>query len=117
LHSLPKRFTLPRVFNVVGLTRAIVRDQTLRRQTMFYVVLAAVGMLFLGCTVFADFLQHDHPLTFLFYWAACGWLTILSVLMAIFDLLLLRAAARAARKKLEASYLHEVQQAAEEKER
>jgi TRAP-type C4-dicarboxylate transport system permease small subunit len=105
------------VLNVVGLTRAIVRDQTLRRQTMFYVVLAAVGMLFLGCTLFADFLQHDHPLTFLFYWAACGWLTILSVLMAIFDLLLLRAAARAARKKLEASYLHEARKAAEEKER
>lgn len=102
------------MLNVAGLTRAIVRDQTLRRQTMFYVVLAAVAMLFLGSTVFADFLQHDHPLTFLFYWAACGWLTILSVLMAIFDLLLLRASARAARKKLEASFLHEARRVAEE---
>ncbi|HEV7403978.1 MAG TPA: hypothetical protein VGO11_13655 [Chthoniobacteraceae bacterium] len=105
MHPPVGRATLPRVLNVIGLTRAIVRDQTLRRQTMFYVVLAAVGMLFLGCTLFADFLQHDHPLTFLFYWAACGWLTILSVLMAIFDMLLVRAAARAARKKLESSFL------------
>lgn len=104
------------MLNVLGLTRAIVRDQTLRRQTMFYVVLGAVGMLFLGSTLFADFL-HDHPITFMFYWAACGWLTILSVLMAIFDLLLLRASARAARKKLEANFLHEARKVAEEKER
>jgi hypothetical protein len=104
------------VLNVVALTRTIVRSQSLRRQAMFYVVLAAVGMLFLGCTLFADFLQHDHPLTFLFYWAACGWLTILSVLMAIFDLLLLRAAARAARKKLESTFLNEARKVADEKD-
>jgi prolipoprotein diacylglyceryltransferase len=97
------------------LTRAIVRDQTLRRQTMFYVVLAAVGLLFLGSTFFAEFLR-EHPITFLFYWAACGWLTITSVLMATFDLLIVRASARAERRKLEATYLAEAERAAQEED-
>jgi hypothetical protein len=82
----------------------LIRDQAMRRQTMFYVVLMALLMLFGGSTLFADGLRQ-HPFTFVFYWAACGWLTVLSVLMAIFDILLIRAAARAARKRLEASVL------------
>ena len=103
------------MINPFSLARWIARDQTLRRQAMFYVVLADLGLLFLGCTLFADFLQHDHPLTFMFYWAAVAWLTILSVLMAIFDLLLVRAAARASRRKLESDYLAEAKRVADER--
>ena len=89
---------------VLGISKALVRDQTMRRQTMFYVVLMALLMLFCGSTIFADGLRQK-PITFFFYWAACGWLTILSVLMAIFDILIIRAAARAARRRLEARTL------------
>lgn len=89
---------------VVGLSRAMIRDQTLRRQTMFYVVLVALVMLFAGST-FLAIDPREHPLVFLIFWAACGWLTILAVLLAIFDLLMIRAAARAARRELEKTYL------------
>lgn len=87
---------------ILALTKLLIRDQTMRRQTMFYVVLFALLLLFSGSSFLADDLRH-HPITFLFYWAACASLTILSVLLAVFDLLVVRAAARVARKRLEAS--------------
>ena len=83
---------------------------------MFYVVLGAVIMLFLGATFFADFLR-ENPVFFLMYWAACAWLTLLSVLMALFDLLMVRAAARSARKNLEKQFLDRAEQGGEEKPR
>lgn len=101
------------MLNIAALTRTIIRNQTLRRQTMLYVVVAAAGMLFLGFTLFSD-LHREHPLAFIFYWLACAWLTFLSVLMALFDMLMLRAAARAARKELEASFLKETHKGTDE---
>ena len=60
---------------------------------MFYGVLVALIVLFVGYAVLDRWLQ-DHPLAFVVYWAACAWITLLCVLLAIFDLLLVRAQGR-----------------------
>ena len=81
--------------------RGLVRDQHTRRMTMFVVVLVAVVMLFLGSTFIAPVLDpHVRPGWFIFYWLVCAWLTATAVLLAMFDLLLVRAQGRAAKRSL-----------------
>ena len=66
---------------------------------MLGIVIAAVVMLFCGTTIFSAALDwRDHPGRFIFYWLICGWLTITSVLLALYDLLMLRADARTERR-------------------
>ncbi len=84
---------------VVAITRGIVRDQRARRTVLFFVVLGAMGMLFVGSVVIPKFLEL-RPLVFLGWWGACLWLTVLSLLLALFDLLMLRKAARQERREL-----------------
>ena len=61
-------------------------------------VVASV-MLVAGLTVLRPWLNpHEHPGRFIFFWFACAWETLLVLLLALFDLLLIRAQARAARK-------------------
>jgi len=67
---------------------------------MFYTALAAMLMVFTGA-VLIDPTLRSHPLLFLGYWGACAWLTLATALLAVFDLLVVRAAARAARRELE----------------
>ena len=81
--------------------RGLVRDRTMRRKTMFSVVLVALLMLFCGATFLAPVLDpHERAGWFIFYWVVCAWLTVTAVLLAIFDLLLVRAEERAERKGL-----------------
>jgi hypothetical protein len=44
-------------------------------------------------------------LLFLVWWGGCAWITLLAVLLAVFDILLVRAAARRARHLLEQEVL------------
>ncbi|MDB6154312.1 MAG: hypothetical protein JWL90_2765 [Chthoniobacteraceae bacterium] len=67
---------------------------------MFYGMLVALVMLFAGST-FLDGWLREHALLFLGYWAACAWITFSAMLLAFFDLLLVRAAARRERRRLE----------------
>jgi len=79
--------------------RGLVRDQQTRRMTMFIIVIVALVLLFLGSTFLGPVLDPKvHPGWFIFYWAVCAWVTMTAVLLAIFDLLLVRAQARAARR-------------------
>jgi hypothetical protein len=56
-------------------------------------------MLVTGLTVFRPWLHpHEHPWRFVLFWFACAWQTMLAVLLALFDLLSVRAEGRAARK-------------------
>lgn len=71
---------------------------------MFYIALAAMLMVFVGSVLIASSLR-SHPILFLGYWAICAWLTVTSALLAIFDLLVVRAAGRAARRELERSLI------------
>ncbi|MGC3989993.1 MAG: hypothetical protein QM796_10010 [Chthoniobacteraceae bacterium] len=84
---------------VILITKGIVRDQHTRRLVMFIVVLVALLMLFAGATFLYAWLR-SMPVWFIIYWAICGWFTMLSVLMAIFDLLVVRAQARRSRREL-----------------
>jgi hypothetical protein len=66
---------------------------------MFYSILTALVLLFAGVTLLEKTLRA-HPVAFLLYWAACAWITMLAVLLAVFDLLVVRAAARRERRRL-----------------
>ena len=83
-------------------TRGLLRDQTMRRKTMFWTVIAALVMLFCGATFLAPVLDpKTRPGWFLFYWLTCAWVTVTAVLLAIFDLLLGRVQAREEKRALE----------------
>jgi hypothetical protein len=89
---------------IIQITKGVLRDQTMRRNTMFFVVLAAVLMLFGGSTFLSEFLI-SRPTYFIFYWGICAWLTVLSLLLAIYDLLVVRAQARSMKKRLQTELL------------
>ena len=83
----------------VQVTRGLLRDERSRRKTMGISLLIAVVMLVAGLTVLRPWLNpHEHPWRFIFFWFACAWETLLVLLLALLDLLLVRAQARAARK-------------------
>jgi hypothetical protein len=82
-------------------TRGLLRDQKSRRRTMAVSIAVALFLLVTGLTVFRSWLNpHEHPWRFIFFWLACAWETVLAILLALFDLLLMRAQERAARKAL-----------------
>jgi len=82
-------------------TRGLLRDQQSRRRTMAVSLIIALVLLAGGLTVFRPWLDpHEHPWRFILYWLACAWETTLVLLLALFDLLLVRAQTRAARKLL-----------------
>ena len=66
---------------------------------MFVLLIAALVMLFAGNTFLAGTLPL--PWGFMIYWAVCAWLTLAALLLALWDLLLLRAEARRERRRLE----------------
>jgi hypothetical protein len=82
-------------------TRGLLRDQQSRRKTMAVSVIIALVLLIAGLTIFRPWLDpREHPWRFILYWLACAWETVLVLLLALFDLLLVRAQTRAARKLL-----------------
>ena len=88
---------------IILLTRGILLDPRTRRGAMFVLLIAALVMLFAGNTFLAGTLPL--PWGFMIYWAVCAWLTLAALLLALWDLLLLRAAARRERRKLERQIL------------
>ena len=82
-------------------TRGLLRDQKSRRRTMAVSIAVALFLLVTGLSVFRSWLNpHEHPWRFIFFWLACAWETVLAILLALFDVLLMRAQERAARKAL-----------------
>jgi len=84
---------------VLAITRGIIIDQRARRTVLFYVVLTAMLMAFAGGFLFPHWLMA-RPWFFVLYWLGCAWLTLLTFLMALFDLLLVTRAARQEKKRL-----------------
>lgn len=81
--------------------RGVIRDQSTRRRVMFITLVIAMLMLFSGTTFLQPLLStREHPGWFLLFWVACAWLTLTALLLALFDLLMLRAQERTARKTL-----------------
>ncbi len=84
---------------ILPITKGVIRDQTTRRSAIFFVMLTALVMLFFGAT-FLDRWLREHPLLFVLYWFACAWATMTALLLALYDILSLRAAARRERRRL-----------------
>ncbi len=79
--------------------RGIIRDQRTRRIAMGVLLALAVLMIVVGSTVLDEWLaRHGHLLWFILFWMACGWLTVTALLLAIFDILMVRVQARSARR-------------------
>jgi hypothetical protein len=86
----------------IQVTRGLLRDERSRRKTMGISLLIVVLMVITGLTVLRPWLNpHEHPWRFVFFWFACAWEIILVLLLALLDLLLLRAQGRAARIALQ----------------
>ena len=86
----------------VHATRGLLRDQKSRRKTMTLSLVAAVALSIAGFTVLRSWLDpHEHPWRFILYWLVVAWETVLVLLLALFDMLMVRAQDRAARKKLQ----------------
>ena len=90
---------------ILLLTKGIIRDQRMRRSMMFWVMLAACVMLFLGSWLLTEKWARAHPWLYLIFWLICAGLTLTGVLLALLDILALRAAQRAARRVLEEQML------------
>jgi hypothetical protein len=82
-------------------TRGFVREKRARRALMIGSIGLALLLVLAGVTILPDlFSRHEAPFIFLLYWIACGWLTITALLLAAFDLLVIRAHTRGARRTL-----------------
>lgn len=89
----------------VHATRGLVRDQQSRRKTLTISLIIAVVLLVAGLTVLRPWLDpHEHPWRFILYWLVCAWEIVLVLLLALFDLLMVRAQTRAAKKLLEEQF-------------
>ena len=91
---------------ILLLTKGMLRDTRLRRNVMLWIMAAALVMLFLGSWLMSDEWARKHLGLYFAYWAACGWLTLTGVLLAVFDMLVVRAAAKAMRRRIEEDIAH-----------
>ncbi len=90
----------------ISLTKYLIRDRAARRSAMFYILLIAMLMVFLGSTFFAGALA-SNIWWFLGFWLACAWMTIGAFLLAMCDLAALRTEAREERRRLRKRYFGE----------
>jgi len=82
-------------------TLGLLRDQRSRRVIMAISLGVTLVLVLCGLTVLRAWLDpHEHPWRFTLYWLACGWQTLLALLLALLDILMVQARARAARKAL-----------------
>ncbi len=69
---------------------------------------AAVLLLFSGSTFLASFLNpREHLGRALLFWIVCVWFTVTALFLALFDMLMVRVAGRAARRALRHDYSSE----------
>jgi hypothetical protein len=84
---------------ILLVTRGILLDLHVRRWAMFILLFTALCMLFAGSTWLAP--SISTPWSFIIYWGICAWLTVTALLLALWDMLLIRTAARRERRRLE----------------
>lgn len=101
MNESPEEKRLQTTSFVVHATRGVIRDQRTRRKAMIILLALAVLMLLAGFTLFQSALNpREHPWFVILFWIICVWLTFTALLLAIFDLLMVRAEARKARRAL-----------------
>lgn len=82
-------------------TRGLLRDQGMRRKMMTFFLVVVLAFVVAGLTILRPWLDpHEHRWLFIAYWLVCAWQIVLVVLLALLDLLLIRAQARAAGKAI-----------------
>src|SRR3954471_24955621 len=82
-------------------TRGLVRNPRTRRKVMGILLIVALALIALGLFGQGPWLEpREHALRFILFWFAYGWVTFTVLLLAVLDLLLLRAEARQTRKDL-----------------
>lgn len=86
---------------ILLLSKGIIRDQTMRRKMMFWVMLAAIIMFSAGWAFITDQWIRENPWLGIGYYLVCAWLLLTAMLLALMDILVLRAIHRAARRKIE----------------
>jgi hypothetical protein len=89
---------------IIQVCRGLIRQNRARRTLMFYSVVIAIVLSFAGVTGLWPLLRK-HPFVFLVYWAACAWVTLLAVLLAIYDMAKVRQEARRENERLRKEYL------------
>jgi len=89
---------------ILLISKGILRDRNMRRRALFGIVLSVLFLLGLGFLVLDEWLC-THPVLFLLYWGACLWLTVTSLLLAFYDLLLVRRDAREERNRIKSQIL------------
>jgi|ERR1051325_1460895 hypothetical protein len=103
METSPPKKGLSLVPFVVQITRGLLRDQRARRRIMGVSLLISLVMVVAGLTVLRSWLNpHEHPWRFMCFWLVCAWETVLMLLLALLDILLIRAQGRAERR-----FLHE----------
>jgi hypothetical protein len=86
---------------IIQVTQGLVRDERTRRTTMAVLIFVAVVMVVAGLTSLRSWLEpKEHTGRFILFWFACAWVTLTASLLALLDLLMVRAKARQARKAL-----------------
>jgi len=119
MENLPDEKRLRTTSFVVHATRGLIGDQNTRRKAMLVLLMLALLLLISGFTFLQPALNpQEHPWRVILFWIVCIWLTFTAMLLALFDLLLLRLqarrAGRALREKLEAARLRQGSHAAEQ---
>lgn len=92
----------------VHATRGLIRDTRVRRKILMIAITSALLLMVAGSTLLKDALNpREHAIAFIFFWIACAWLTLLSILLAGFDLLMVRQQARAEQRRRRAELAQE----------
>ena len=68
---------------------------------MFWVMLVALAQIFVGTVLMSDRWARENPWLFIIYWFVCVWFTLTGMLLALLDMLILRATHRIQRRKIE----------------
>jgi hypothetical protein len=90
------------------LTKGLLRDPLMRRKLMFWITLAAVAMTAVGWVFFSDEAWiRQHFWGAVIFWGICGWLLLTTMLLALFDILAIRAMHRATRRAMEKQFFKE----------
>jgi protein-S-isoprenylcysteine O-methyltransferase Ste14 len=108
MENSSKQRELEPVSFVVHATRGLIRDKNTRRKAMMILLVLALLLLISGFTFLQPALNpQEHPWRVIFFWITCVWFTFTALLLALFDLLLLRLQSRRAqdglREKLKAN--------------
>jgi len=94
---------------LVQVCLGILRHQEYRRNFLASLIISALLLLFLGSTWLSGWLSA-RPFLFILFWFACVWFTATSFLLAAYDMLVVRKAARAEEKRLRQEVLAQHQQ-------